>query len=153
MEELKLIALDAEDLTVLSAHLQDAVVKVTDIAYLPREKRFAALLNRFDWQQADGAAASSRSGNTYVRRRSAFRLEQVEAAQVQGLDLTDKERVLNLLALHFEPGGPEDPAGHVTIIFAGGSAIRLKVAYIEAELRDLGGAWTTKSRPEHAGDE
>ena len=49
MSELKLIALDAEDLSVLSANLQDAVLRIADIAYLPREKRFAAIANRFDW--------------------------------------------------------------------------------------------------------
>ncbi len=49
MPELKLIALDADDLKVISAHLQDAVLRVGDIAYLPRERRFAALGNRFDW--------------------------------------------------------------------------------------------------------
>ena len=65
MSELKLIALDAEDLSVLSANLQDAVLRIADIAYLPREKRFAAIANRFDW-----ATATDDKG-TYARRRSA----------------------------------------------------------------------------------
>ena len=58
MPDLKLIALDADDLAVISAHLQDAVMKVGDLAFLPREKRFAAVANRFDWMDAiekDGA--------------------------------------------------------------------------------------------------
>ena len=59
---LKLVALDPEDLAVLSAHLQDAIAKVGDIAYLPKEKRFAMVLNRFDWTGADG--------NSPVRRRA-----------------------------------------------------------------------------------
>lgn len=63
MDKLKLIALDAEDLAVVSAHLQDAVLKVADMAYLPREKRFAMLVNRFDWASViKGAKRRSRSG-------------------------------------------------------------------------------------------
>ena len=152
MTDLKLIALGPEDLQIVSAHLQDAVLTVADIAYLPREKRFAALLNRFDWAAAqsnpdvsmhDGAKPS------FARRRAALRFEQVTAARLKGIDLADKKRVLNLLAIQFEPRGEGDPAGAVSLIFAADAAIRLDVEYIEAEMRDLGAVWATSSRPEH----
>lgn len=157
MSDLKLVALDAEDLAVLSAHLQDAVVKVADMAYLPRERRFAALANRFDWTTAveapakaeDTAKTAKRGKQPFVRRRSAIRFERVMAARVQGIDLKQKSRVLSLLAIQFEGKGAEDPAGAITLVFAGGSAIRLEVECIEAELSDLGAAWATKSKPRH----
>ncbi len=145
MPDLKLIALDAEDLAIISAHLQDAVLKVSDLAFLPHEKRFAAVANRFDWMDAiekDGAR-----NKRYARRRAALRFERVLGAQVQGLDLKKKDAVAELLAIRFEPGDP--PKGHVSLDFAGGGAIRLNVECIEAELRDLGPVWQTRSRPKH----
>ena len=145
MTDLKLIALDADDLAIISAHLQDAVLKMGDLAFLPREKRFAAVANRFDWMHAieNGGA----KGKRYARRRVALRFERVLGAQVQGLDLKSTVAVAELLAIRFEPG--EAPQGLVTLEFSGGGAIRLNVECIEAELRDLGPAWEAKSRPQH----
>jgi hypothetical protein len=146
MTDLKLIALDAEDLGVLSAHLQDAVLKVEDMAYRPRERRFAVVLNRFDW--AETLAGGQRAKRPrHRRRRAALRLERVGRASLQGIDPKQKGRVLALLAITFEPAVA--PAGAVTLVFAGGAAIRLEVECIEAELRDLGAAWTARSRPDH----
>lgn len=145
LTDLRLLALDAEDLAVISAHLQDAVGLVGDMAYLPREQRFAAIINRFDWANAhaEGPAQSV----PHVRRRAAIRFERVRAARVQGLDLKAKRQHLSLLAISFDP--TDLPAGHITLLLAGGAAIRLEVECIEAELRDLGGAWAAKSRPDH----
>ena len=60
--QLKLIALDEQDLEIVSSHLQDAVVRVGDLAYVPSQKRFAAILNRFNWEKAAKAAADSIRG-------------------------------------------------------------------------------------------
>jgi hypothetical protein len=141
MAELKLIALDADDLAVLSAHLQDAVIQVADIAYLPKERRFAAIGNRFDWMAAAGSAEG------YARRRAAVRFERVLAAQVQAVDLKNKGLVLSLLAVTFEP--TVAPEGHVTLHFADGGAIRLHVECVEAELKDLGPVWQVEFKPQH----
>ena len=149
MAELKLIALDAEDLSVLSAHLQDAVLQVGDLAYQRQDKRFAAIANRFDWVEAmDGSSASSDSG--YTRRQAALRFERVLDAKLNGIDLKNKGAVLSLLALSFEPHEP--PAGDVTLHFANGAAIRLSVECIEAEVRDLGPVWRAASMPSHPDD-
>jgi hypothetical protein len=145
MPDLKLIALDAEDLAVVSAHLQDAVLKVGDMIYRPREKRFAAVANRFDW--AEALSGEAEKEKRYARRQSALRFERVLSAQVHGLDLGNKGAVVSLLAISFEPGEP--PEGHVTLQFADGAAIRLRVECIETELRDLGPVWEAKSRPVH----
>jgi len=146
MEDLKLIALDPEDLKVLSCHLQDAVIRVGDMAYLKNEMRFAAIVNRFDWEQS-----AKIDDATYRRRRSGLRFERVKSAKLQGIDLRQKDAVLELLAVTFEPG--EEPSGVLTLFFSGGGAIRLEVECIEAELRDLGAQWRTRLKPEHASDE
>lgn len=146
MEDLKLIALDPEDLRVLSCHLQDAVIRIGDMAYLKSEMRFAAIANRFDWERA-----ADEGGEAYQRRRSGVRFERVKSARVQGLDLQQKDQVLALLALTFEAG--DEPSGAITLHFAGGAGVRLEVECIEAELRDLGAVWRARSRPAHAIDD
>jgi Protein of unknown function (DUF2948) len=145
MSELKLIAFDADDLAVISAHMQDAVLKVADLAYLPAEKRFAALGHRFDW--ADALKDDRPSAQDYARRQSLLRFERVLAAKVQGIDMSSKDAVLSLLAVSFEPR--DTPAGSVTLHFSDGAAIKLEVECIEAELKDLGPAWGVKSMPRH----
>ena len=148
MPDLKLIALDADDLSIISAHLQDAVLKVSDIAYLPREKRFAALTNRFDWVEA---MRDQKNGpEELARRQTALRFERVLDAKVNGIDLTNKGSVLSLLAIGFEP--TEEPEGDVMLLFAGGGAIKLHVECIEAELKDLGPVWQAKGKPQHPDD-
>jgi hypothetical protein len=146
MIELKLLALDTEDLAVISAHLQDAVLQVRDMAYLPKQKRFVALANRFDWTTA--VSLDRKSGkSSYERHRSALRFDRVLAAQLLDVDLRAKQQVLELLAIQFQE--TDAPAGTVTLVFAGGGAIRLTVECIEAELRDLGAAWKARYKPEH----
>ncbi|MDH4981898.1 DUF2948 family protein [Hyphomicrobium sp. D-2] len=146
MKDLKLIALDPEDLRVLSCHLQDAIIRVGDMAYLSREMRFAAIANRFDWEAA--VQTEQAEGQ---RRRSGLRFERVKAARVLGFDLQNKDAVLELLALTFDPA--EEPSGSITLHFAGGAAVQLQVECIEAELRDLGAVWRAQSKPVHTIDE
>ena len=159
MPDLKLIALDAEDLSVMSAHLQDAVVRVGDMAYLPAEKRFVAVANRFDWAKALAPPGSAedkrraRAGNGLERRRTGLRFERVLAAKIHGLDLKDKRASLALLAVTFDASpGTDAPDGDVTLTFSGGAAIRLSVECVEAEMKDLGAAWSAKRSPAHPDD-
>jgi hypothetical protein len=146
MEELKLIALDPEDLQVLSCHLQDAVIRVGDMAYLRQNMRFAVIANRFDWERA-----AKDDGGAYQRRRTGLRFERVKSARIHGFDLKQKDTVLVLLALTFEIA--EEPSGAITMHFAGGGAVQLEVECIEAELRDLGGEWRARTKPVHASDD
>ena len=145
MDLLKLIALDEEDLKVISAHLQDAILKVQDMTFIPQENRFAAVLNRFDWRTANEKAAPG--GEHFERRQCAVRFEKVQHAQFKGLSPANGAEVLELLSVSFDPG--EAPSGHITLTFAGGPAVRLQVDCIEAELRDLGPSWKTAHKPEH----
>lgn len=149
MDLLKLIALDEDDLKVLSANLQDAVVRASDLAYVPRAKRFVLMVNRFNWQKAlDTSDAVGTAG--FERRMAAVRFEKVLKAQCKGLVPGAKGGVLNLLSVVFTPDVA--PGGAVVLTFSGGAAIRLTVECIEAEVRDLGSAWEAKSRPEHPED-
>ncbi len=99
MDPLKFVVLDEEDLEVASAHLQDAVVKVSDILWRPQEKRVVVALNRFDWESAQGSSPGVEP--EYRRRRSALRFERVLSCKCREVDPVRKEAVLNLLAVEF----------------------------------------------------
>ena len=146
-ELLKLIALDANDLIVLSAYLQDAVMRVDDLNYLPKENRFAFAANRFAWTK--GQPGKGRVINE--RRRTAVHFDRVNKVQTYNIVRDQPDAVLSLLAIQFLPS--EEPTGTVDLIFSGDGVIRLHVECLEAQLADLGGAWETPSRPEHALDD
>jgi hypothetical protein len=141
-DRLRLIALDADDLAVLSMHVQDAVLKVEDINWLPKEKRFILAMNRFAWE------APKERRSEHQRRRSALYLARVEAVRSTGVSREAPGAVLNLLAVRFEPG--DAPSGDVVLDFAGGATIRLTVECLEAQLTDLGPAWSTPYMPRHS---
>ena len=124
---LRLVAFDAEDLQVLSAMTQDAVLPVAQMAWQSSERRFALLLNRFRWE-ARGASQAERV-------QSVLSFEDVKAVQTQGFDRTDPDLVLSLLSLTFTP--ERDGAGACLLTFAGDGAIRLEVEALEAGLRDV----------------
>jgi hypothetical protein len=145
MAELKLIALDADDLAVISAHLQDALIRVDDLAWQPAQQRFAAVSNRFDW--VDALKDRGDTPPLYLRRRAGLRFERVQAARLIGIDLKRKNAVLSMLTVGFEPAEP--PAGSILLRFANGAAICLDVECIEAELKDLGPVWRAASMPSH----
>ena len=138
---LKLLALDEEDLSVLSAYVQDAVMKVGDLTYLPKENRFALVLNRFIWEKCQGERTQ------FERRRTALVFDRVKAVRTSRLRRDRPDAVLELLTITFEPD--EAPGGSLTLVFAGGAAVQLDVECIETRLADLGAAWATAAKPEH----
>jgi len=143
-DELKLVALDTDDIEVVSAHVQDAMVRVGDIFWQPREHRFMMALNRFDWMSAVGGKMDKAD---YRRCRTALRFERVNACKCRNLDQTDKDALLNLLAVEFSES--DAPAGVVSLIFSGGGVIRLGVECLEAELADLGEVSVAALCPDH----
>jgi hypothetical protein len=140
VEPLKLIALDRDDLEVVSAHLQDSTLKAGEILWRPNEHRVVIVLDRFDWEAAHGTS-------TWQRRRAALRFERVTSCKCKGVDCADREKSLNLLALDFADA--DSPAGVVMLMFEGGGALRLEVECLEAELADLGPVWAADCCPEH----
>jgi Protein of unknown function (DUF2948) len=142
VDELKLVALDRDDIEVVSAHVQDALVRVADVIWQPREHRFVMALNRFDWM-----AATDSTKADYRRCRTALRFERVLSCKCRNLDQSNKDVRLNLLAVEFVERDP--PAGVVTMTFSGGGVIRLEVECLEAELADLGEIFTADACPNH----
>ena len=142
MDLLKFVVLDEEDLEVVSAHVQDAVVKASEVMWRPQEKRLVVPLNRFDWESAQAQAPEFR------RRGAALRFERVLSCKCRAIE--DPDTVLNLLAVEFSE--TDAPSGVVTLTFSGGAALRLDVECLEAELADLGPTWTAVACPAHAID-
>ena len=145
MNPLKLIALVQDDIAIVSTHLQDAVVKVSDIVWLPKDKRLVLGVNRFDWE------ACGEITPCFQRRRTALRFDRVLALRCRNVDPKAKDAVLNLLAVEYNE--TDTPAGTVTLIFSGGAALRLEVECLECELADLGPTWTAGARPAHVIDQ
>jgi hypothetical protein len=141
---LRLVALDAEDLAILSAHCQDAVLKVADLRWMRAEKRFVVPMNRFVWETAAGGSWRKRH---YQRRRSALYFARVERVQSSAIDRAGRDTVLDLLSIRFEPRG--EPSGDVVLYFAGGAIVRLTVECLEVQLAHLGPAWSTPHAPQH----
>ena len=144
MELLKLVALDDDDLEVVSTHLQDAVVCVGDVHWRPAERRLVIGLARFDWE------ASVNDPQQFQRRRTALRFERVNSFKCRGVDCCNKKAMLNLLAVEFDE--TDAPGGVVTFTFSGGAMLRLAVECLECELIDLGPVWTTTCCPRHAAE-
>ena len=136
-DALKLRGEDPEDLAVISAILQDALVPVSEMAYFPEERRFILVVNRFRWEPAETGTRRN-----FERCLCGLRIDAVRAVQRRGFHPRDGERLLVLLALH-----GEGDALHLD--FAGGSSIRLEVDKILCHLDDFGEPWPTRWRPRH----
>jgi Protein of unknown function (DUF2948) len=128
--QLKLIALDADDLAVISAHVQDARVQTSDIIWRQAEKRLVIGMNRLDWEQTLSGEAASR------RLISALRFDRVLSCKSRNIDLEAPQTVLELLGIEFYP--TEVPGGSAVLLFNHGGALRLEVECLECELADLG---------------
>jgi hypothetical protein len=133
-----LAAEDAEDLTILSARLQDAAAKLGDFAWLPKQRRFAGVVNRLTWEEG---------GKTRVR--AGLHFDGVLAVKTQHMKLGAKAAVVSILALTFTAKAVDDPGGVIEIVLAGGGAIRLEVECIAAELSDLTQPWAARATPDH----
>lgn len=142
-QKLRLKAIDAEDLGVLSAFLQDSLVAVGDISYQPADKRFLLVANRFRWE-AMPCEDESELGESdcFERIHSGLRFENVTAVKSRGLDALDAAQLLELLVIEAEEKA-------FTLVFAGDVAIRIEIAAPLCFLEDFGEPWPTKWRPKH----
>jgi hypothetical protein len=132
--QLKLIALDADDLAVISAHVQDARVQTCDIIWRQSEKRLVIGMSRLDWEQT---LAGKDKGNPEPRRLvAALRFDRVLACKSRNIDLARPDAVLELVGIEFH--ADEAPGGSALLIFSDGAALRLDVECLECELTDLG---------------
>ncbi len=139
---LRLLAEEPGDLEVISAAMQDAVVKLDDINFEPVARRLTLAGNRFRWE------AKSKKGGERVR--AALQLSSVLSVQSRGLRRGAPDSLVSLLAISFEPWGEaDDPSGVVVFHFAGDADLRAEVECIDAVLADLSDPWPTPRRPGH----
>lgn len=141
--QLKLRANDAEDLSVIAACLQDALLPQGDMIFLKPEKRFVLVANRFCWEGVEGEPVE---GRMYERVYCGITFDSVRNARIQGLEQGRKSHVLELLTL-------ETGDGHIDLIFAGGGMVRLEIDHIRCHLEDIDEPWPTQWRPTHEGAE
>jgi hypothetical protein len=128
--QLKLIALDADDLAVISAHVQDARVQAADIIWRQGEKRLVVGMSRLDWEQ-------TLAGETAPRRLvAALRFDRVLSCKSRNIDVETPGAAMELLGIEFHPG--EAPGGSAVLLFSQGGAVRLDVECLECELTDIG---------------
>lgn len=140
MNALRLLAEDEEDLNIVSAHLQDAVLRVGDLAYIPRQRRFVAVVNRFCWEGCP-------DGQTGTRVRAGLHFDSVLKVRASRVRRDDPDAVVELLAIRFTPQG--EAGGAVDLMLAGGGRIRLDVECIDAQLRDMTEPRPAVARPAH----
>ncbi|MEM1373603.1 MAG: DUF2948 family protein [Pseudomonadota bacterium] len=143
---LRLMAFEATDLEVISSLCQDAVFPATEMSWRPKERRFAVLLNRFRWEDADAAQSRSRA---YERVQSVLTVEGGLRVRSQGVDRKDGEVILSVLSVAFVP--EDDTAGKIQLTLAGDGLIEVDVEALEVTLRDVTRPYAAPSRsmPKH----
>lgn len=141
---LALLAADKEDLEVVSSILQDAVAKIGDMAYLPKERRFAFVANRFVWE--DGVR---RRIGPYMRVRTGVHFDDVKRVRTKAVRLDAKDAIIDILSVTYEADGED---GTILLNLAGGGVIALDVEAVNAGLRDISEPWRTTRKPDHGDD-
>jgi hypothetical protein len=141
MSTLKLMAEDAADLDILGAAVQDALVRVGDMSFDKKARRFTALVNRFRWEQAG-------ERGPYERVRAALSFDGVLGVKSRRVRQEPGDALASILSVDFMPDG-EPPGGTVRVLLAGGGEIALEVECLDAVLIDVGPAWPTPRRPDH----
>lgn len=151
-QPLKLRAEDAEDITVLSACLQDATLRAADMAWQPKQHRFALVLNRFRWEDEKNADAKKRliRIDPHIRVAAGLHFDGVLNVKTSGIDRKDGKAVLELLSILADP--LEDAAAQLTLVFAGGAAVKLDVECIDAQMQDIGTPFPVRRAPQHKVD-
>jgi hypothetical protein len=141
---LKLTALDADDLAVISAQMQDAIIRAGDIKYLRRASKLVIVANRFAWDEAGAGLQRS-----HHRRRTGLQFARVQKVRAHHILQDDPDAILSLLAIGFETD--DEPSGRIRLEFSGGGVLEITVECIEAALEDLGPVWETPHMPSHEG--
>lgn len=154
---LKLRAEDSDDLKVIAACLQDALLPLSDIHYVDGERQLIMVANRFRWEncpdlpEAPSAHADGVECSNYERVNCGILFDNVTAVRRRGLDQRDRGRILELLTMEVETG--ENGRMAVMMLFAGGAAIRVEGVNIKCRISDIGEPWPTQFRPNHPIDD
>jgi len=140
---LRLKAEDADDLAVISACLQDALVSVRDLAYDRDARSFVLVANRFRWE---ACGAGDAGGQPFERTLCGVGFEAVDRVSYRGFQRSEEDRILSLLAIRPAPGS-------IDLEFAGDATIRLGTARVSCLARDFGEPWPTARQPDHPLDD
>ena len=141
-KNLKLIAKTDEDLRVISAHLQDAIVSVIDIASLKKNRIFLMQLNRFMWEDVEKGVFRKNK-----RIRTVLKFENILKVASKNVDQKKNNRFLDFLAI--ETTKMPDKNYEMNLIFSGDIVLKLIAEAIEVTLDDQGSPWNSKNKPEH----
>jgi hypothetical protein len=153
---LKVIARDAEDLAVVAACLQDALIPLNEMRYLPQERRFIMVANRFRWERAakgsqetapgkDATFESDEDFGNQQRTNAGICIDRVIAVRSRNIDRSRPDEFLSLLHLQMD-------GNKLSFLFAGGGVIQVEIEALALYLSDLGKAWPTQWQPDHAAD-
>jgi hypothetical protein len=153
---LKIIARDAEDLAVVAACLQDALIPLNEMRYLPQERRFIMVANRFRWERAarggeaaapegDASFESEEDFGALQRTNSGICIDRVLSVRSRDIDRSKPDEFLSVLSVQLD-------GNNLSFLFAGGGVIQIEVEALALYLSDLGKAWPTQWQPEHAAD-
>jgi hypothetical protein len=141
-QNLRLIAKTDEDVRVISAHLQDSIVKTSDIASLKRNKIFLIQLNRFMWEDVEKGVFRKNK-----RIRTVLKFENILEVTAKNIDQKKGDRFLDFLAIETEK--MPDKNYEMKLIFAGDVVIKLVTEAIDVTLDDQGSPWESKNKPKH----
>ncbi len=142
VQNLKLIAKTNEDLRVISAHLQDSIVKISDIASLKKNKIFLIQLNRFMWEDVEKGVFRKNK-----RIRTVLKFENVLKVTSKNVNQKKNDRFLDFLAI--ETFKMPDKNYEMNLIFSGDIVIKLVAEDVEVTLDDQGSPWESKNKPKH----
>jgi len=151
---LKIIARDAEDLAVVSACLQDSLIPLNEMRYLPQERRFIMVANRFRWERAakpsqeptpgkDATFESDDDFGSQQRTNSGVCIDRVLSVRSRNIDRGRPDDFLSLLSVQLD-------GNSLSFLFAGGGVIQVEIEALALYLSDLGTAWPTQWQPDHA---
>ncbi|WOI53782.1 DUF2948 family protein [Parvularcula sp. LCG005] len=138
---LALMAADREDLDVVSAVLQDSVAKVGDVAFLPDQRRFALVANRFVWEEG-----ANKTKGPFTRVRVGVHFDDVLSVRTKSVRLDAKSAIVDILSVTYHGG---EDGGTITLTLAGGGIVALAVDAINVTVRDISEPWRTQSKPDH----
>ena len=142
VKNLKLLATSDEDLRVIAAHLQDAIVSIKDIANLKKNRIFLIQLNRFMWEDVEKGVFRKNK-----RIRTFLKVDNVISVLSKNINIKDATSFLDFLTI--ESSLLPDKSYEIKLIFSGNSVIRIKVEVIDVSLDDQGAPWETKTQPKH----
>ena len=142
VKNLKLLATSDEDLRVIAAHLQDAIISIQDIANLEKNRIFLIQLNRFMWEDIEKGVFRKNK-----RIRTVLKFDNVLSVRSKNINLKNDNNFLDFLTI--ECNVLPDKSYEIKLIFSGDSVIKIKSEVIDVTLNDQGAPWETKTQPKH----